>query len=248
LQYTFLSYLKSELKYRVTYNREYYEHANFFEQTKREIVPSSVFYIREQCMFSFILEMDYFTMLQNRKYFWKAFYIAAPKEISGNKHFKAATVRECLTLCLVLHSYLVTWAILTSSKAVSTLHLLWLFSEAICKDGVLHRDLSYHYYTEHFCQCSLCLFYTANKCRQKSCSFREYWRILRKIWGSHSSGYEESHLLILTDVSEEHSPSCYLLHAGFLLGLFLYHEDGSDVFLRNVGWLSTDYTALYPRR
>jgi hypothetical protein len=64
-------------------------------------------------MFSFILEMDYFTMAENRKYFWKAFYIAAPKEISGafelsNKHLNAATVRACLDLCLVLHSYLVT--------------------------------------------------------------------------------------------------------------------------------------------
>jgi hypothetical protein len=32
-----------------------------------------------------------------------------------------------------------------------------------------------------------------------------------------------------------------------MLGLF-YPEDGSDMFLRNVGWLSTDYTALYPVR
>jgi hypothetical protein len=23
-------------------------------------------------------------------------------------------------------------------------------------------------------------------------------------------------------------------------------EEGGDIFLRNVGWLSTDYTALYP--
>jgi hypothetical protein len=29
-------------------------------------------------------------------------------------------------------------------------------------------------------------------------------------------------------------------HAGFLLP-----EDGGDMFLRHVGWLSTDYTALY---
>jgi hypothetical protein len=27
-----------------------------------------------------------------------------------------------------------------------------------------------------------------------------------------------------------------------------FPEDGVDMFLRNVGWLSTDYTALYPRR
>jgi hypothetical protein len=25
-------------------------------------------------------------------------------------------------------------------------------------------------------------------------------------------------------------------------------EDGGDMFLRNVGWLSPDYTTLYPRR
>jgi hypothetical protein len=36
--------------------------------------------------------------------------------------------------------------------------------------------------------------------------------------------------------------------AGFLLGLFFDPEDVGDMFLRNVGWLLTDYTALYPRR
>jgi hypothetical protein len=30
-------------------------------------------------------------------------------------------------------------------------------------------------------------------------------------------------------------------HAGFLLGLLFDSEDGNDMFLRNVGWLSTDY-------
>jgi hypothetical protein len=33
----------------------------------------------------------------------------------------------------------------------------------------------------------------------------------------------------------------------FLLGLFFDPEDGGDIFLRNVGEISTDYTALYPR-
>jgi hypothetical protein len=36
-------------------------------------------------------------------------------------------------------------------------------------------------------------------------------------------------------------------HAGFLLILFFYPEDGGDTFLRNVCWLSTHYTALHPR-
>jgi hypothetical protein len=37
-----------------------------------------------------------------------------------------------------------------------------------------------------------------------------------------------------------------LLYAGFLIGAFFYPEDGGKMFLRNVGWVSTDYTALYP--
>jgi hypothetical protein len=37
------------------------------------------------------------------------------------------------------------------------------------------------------------------------------------------------------------------IHAGILLGLF-YFEEGGNMFLRNVGWLSTDQNALYPRR
>jgi hypothetical protein len=32
------------------------------------------------------------------------------------------------------------------------------------------------------------------------------------------------------------------------LGLLSDPEDGGDMFLRNAGCLSTDYTALYPRR
>jgi hypothetical protein len=51
-------------------------------------------------MFSFILQLDYFTMAENRKHFWKSFYMTVPMEISGSfdKHFNAATVRACLTM------------------------------------------------------------------------------------------------------------------------------------------------------
>jgi hypothetical protein len=40
----------------------------------------------------------------------------------------------------------------------------------------------------------------------------------------------------------------YLFQACFLLGLFFGPEDWSDMFHRNVGWLSTDYMKSYPRR
>jgi hypothetical protein len=33
-------------------------------------------------------------------------------------------------------------------------------------------------------------------------------------------------------------------HPGYLLGLFFDPEDGGDMFLRNVGRLSTEYAAL----
>jgi hypothetical protein len=38
------------------------------------------------------------------------------------------------------------------------------------------------------------------------------------------------------------------IHAVFLLGLFFDSEDGGDMSLRNISWLSTYYKALYPRR
>jgi hypothetical protein len=40
----------------------------------------------------------------------------------------------------------------------------------------------------------------------------------------------------------------YRCDAGIFLGLFFDPEDGDDIFPRNVGWLSTDHTALFHRR
>jgi hypothetical protein len=39
----------------------------------------------------------------------------------------------------------------------------------------------------------------------------------------------------------------YLLPAGFFLGLLFYPEDGSDMLLQNVSWLSSDYMAVDPK-
>jgi uncharacterized BrkB/YihY/UPF0761 family membrane protein len=41
--------------------------------------------------------------------------------------------------------------------------------------------------------------------------------------------------------------ACYLLYAGFLLGIFFDPEDGGDIFLQNVDCFSTDCSALYRR-
>jgi hypothetical protein len=37
-----------------------------------------------------------------------------------------------------------------------------------------------------------------------------------------------------------------LFHAAFLLGLFFNHEYVCDIFLRNVDWISMNYTAYIP--
>jgi hypothetical protein len=47
---------------------------------------------------------------------------------------------------------------------------------------------------------------------------------------------------------KKHEADRALLAARFPLGFSSDSEDGGDMFLRNFGSLSTDYTALYPRR
>jgi hypothetical protein len=39
-----------------------------------------------------------------------------------------------------------------------------------------------------------------------------------------------------------------MLDADFLFGLLFYSEDGGNMFLQKINWLSPDYIALYPRR
>jgi hypothetical protein len=55
--------------------------------------------------------------------------------------------------------------------------------------------------------------------------------------------------LFHNDISDEHvclvskrSCGCHLRQSSLFFGLFV-HEDGGDMFLRNIGWLSTDHTA-----
>jgi hypothetical protein len=59
----------------------------------------------------------------------------------------------------------------------------------------------------------------------------------------------EAHITSIFRVKEyaKQAVSAHLLHDLFL-GLLFDPEDGSLMFLRSVGRLSRDYTALYPRR
>jgi hypothetical protein len=62
---------------------------------------------------------------------------------------------------------------------------------------------------------------------------------------------EEYYILGYNAMYSDHRESRWqaelCFHADFLLGLF-YPEDRGDMFLRNVGSFSMDYTSLYPRR
>jgi hypothetical protein len=83
--------------------------------------------------------------------------------------------------------------------------------------------------------------YTTPHPRKRHSSWWPPWKpqILHSIWES----LQEFYLL---------GPGTTLLgtclYAAFLLDLFFDPENGGEIFLRNVGWLSTDYTALYLRR
>jgi hypothetical protein len=50
------------------------------------------------------------------------------------------------------------------------------------------------------------------------------------------------------DATPHHLTITSCCHASFLLGLFFDLEDGGDKLFWNIGWLSSDYTALYSRK
>jgi hypothetical protein len=63
-----------------------------------------------------------------------------------------------------------------------------------------------------------------------------------RIWGSHTG------LLGYNTTQHTGRRACLLRTSfWFLTWLTFNPEDGGDMFLRNVEWLSADYTALYPR-
>jgi hypothetical protein len=78
------------------------------------------------------------------------------------------------------------------------------------------------------------------RCRMKSQARNQY-----------EAGRKKAHHRLLWHLQQRsyrQCSACYMLHTGFLPGLFFDPEDGDDVFFRTVGWFSTDYFAFYPRR
>jgi hypothetical protein len=54
--------------------------------------------------------------------------------------------------------------------------------------------------------------------------------------------------LLVVLFKREDGGDMFLRNFVFFCRLFVDSEDGGDMFLGNVGWISRDYTALYPRR
>jgi hypothetical protein len=63
-----------------------------------------------------------------------------------------------------------------------------------------------------------------------------------------SSGFWDITPCSTVKVNRRFGGTYCLLYAGFLHGLLFNPEDEGDAFIRTVGSVSADYTALYPRR
>jgi hypothetical protein len=156
-------------------------------------------------------------------------------------------------------SYILLYSILLSSPVVS-LSYLYLKHFSMRK-----RKTKVHIYT-NFCIVSSWCFSTGNKFRCSKlnwndhflnliCSSIAWFDVLIALIIKRPSLWDITpcNPLKIADVSEENVASslrcaCYLLHSGFLYGLFFDPEGGGSMLLRNVSWLPTDHTALYPRR
>jgi hypothetical protein len=60
--------------------------------------------------------------------------------------------------------------------------------------------------------------------------------------------FEQKRDILIIYYAGKSVEDCYLLHTGFLSDLFFGPEDGVDMFLRNVGSFSMDYTTSHFRR
>jgi hypothetical protein len=77
------------------------------------------------------------------------------------------------------------------------------------------------------------------------CSPLKANRHFRRTYRLHFQGRSISRTRYQHEIMWQAEP-CF--HAGILLGLYFYPENGGNMFFRNVCWLSTDYTTLCLRR
>jgi hypothetical protein len=69
------------------------------------------------------------------------------------------------------------------------------------------------------------------------------------IWDSYCGSCEEFYVLwynavhFCESIDHKQISSCWLLHVGFMLGLFFSPDDQGEVLLRDVSWLFLDYTS-----
>jgi hypothetical protein len=144
--------------------------------------------------------------------------------------------RCCMSglICLFLYSYrlcicLQEWSFSCSFKFV-----------------MIFREISYWSLYLIWKREKSAVFWDVTPC---SLNYNSSWRV------SSSAIWRRVVCCVATDVSGEHiaaifrgqeiiqqEPACHLLTCWFLLDYF-DPEDGGDMFLRNVGWNSTDYTA-----
>jgi hypothetical protein len=76
------------------------------------------------------------------------------------------------------------------------------------------------------------------------CSLMKFKRPVRKACHLHLQGWRVRKARKQNEAGSKHESA----HAGFLISLLFDSEKGGDIFLRNVGWISLNYKALYPRR
>jgi hypothetical protein len=104
---------------------------------------------------------------------------------------------------------------------------------------------------QQFFYCCACIHYRGNVSTEPLPSsdkgiFTE--PLLATIRGIHRHTHTQQRDLIKCTIFWDITPcSPLIVHRRFETYIFDPH-DGGDMFLRNVGWHSTDYTTLYPRR
>jgi hypothetical protein len=120
-----------------------------------------------------------------------------------------------------------------------------------CSDFMCHAYTSGDFYHKSsvFWDISPCRSSKVNRRFGGTCCLHEAGSKLRKSRDIQKTG---GNFLLLFPIGSpcvsEPMGADELSRSSLVFHLLFNHEDGGDMFLRNVGWLSKDYTTLYPKR